>query len=230
MEPYPTTAVVSMTSATKTRRRLCGKVETLPSGSLTDVVPAGPKAAAQAEKVRTRLLAEVDEKRNPRTSATVGQLLDRYLDVLKIEDTTRVGYERVIRRHIRPLVGDLPIGQLNGETVDSLYAQLRMCSAHCGGRAYTVHRTDHDHDCDERCGPHRCTPLGEAYLRQIHNVLNGAFVRAVKWRWIGTNPLTRRRLPLPQHQTRSRPHRLRQPASRSRRGRSPSGGSSSGSR
>ncbi len=168
-----------MTSATKARR-VRGEVETLPSGSLrvrvyagtdpitkkrhylTDVVPAGPKAAAEAEKVRTRLLAEVDEKRNPRTSATVGQLLDRYLDVLKIEDTTRVGYERVIRRHIRPLVGDLPIGRVNGETVDSLYAQLRMCGAHCGGRAYTVHRTDHDHDCDERCSPHRCTPLGES--------------------------------------------------------------------
>ncbi|MDN5929983.1 MAG: site-specific integrase, partial [Pseudonocardia sp.] len=62
---------------------------------LTETVPAGPKAAKQAEKVRTRLLAEVDERRNPRTSATVNQLLERYLGVLKIEDTTRNGYERL---------------------------------------------------------------------------------------------------------------------------------------
>jgi hypothetical protein len=60
---------------------------------LTEVVPPGPKAARQAEKVRTRLLAQVDERHNPRTSATVNQLLDRYLDVLSVEDTTRQGSE-----------------------------------------------------------------------------------------------------------------------------------------
>ena len=42
---------------------------------------AGPRAAAEAEKVRTRLLHEVDERRNPRTKATVMQLLDRYPEV-----------------------------------------------------------------------------------------------------------------------------------------------------
>jgi hypothetical protein len=95
-----------MTSAAKPRKRVRGEIEALPSGSyrvrvyagldpitkkphhLTEVVPAGPKAAKQAEKVRTRLLSEVDEQRSARTNATVDQLLDRYLDVLKIEDTT----------------------------------------------------------------------------------------------------------------------------------------------
>ena len=89
-----------------------GRIEVLPSGALRvsvyagqnpvtkqrhylrEVVPAGPKSDAQAEKVRTRLLSEVDDRRDARTNATVDQLLDRYLDVLKIEDTTRAGYER----------------------------------------------------------------------------------------------------------------------------------------
>lgn len=89
------------------RRRARDEVEALPSDSfrvrvyagldpishkrhyLTKVVPAGPKAAKEAEKVRTRLLAEVDDRRNPRPSATVNQLLERYLDLLEIEDTTR---------------------------------------------------------------------------------------------------------------------------------------------
>ncbi len=93
------------------RKRTRGEIETLPSGScrvrvyagvdpisdkrhyLTEVAPPGPRAAKDAEKVRTRLLAEVDERRNPRTKATVGQLLDRYLEVLTVEDTTRQGYE-----------------------------------------------------------------------------------------------------------------------------------------
>ena len=56
---------------------------------LTEVVPPGPKAAAEAEKVRTRLLNQVDEQRNPRTKATVNQLLDRYLAVVELEQSTR---------------------------------------------------------------------------------------------------------------------------------------------
>jgi hypothetical protein len=45
-----------------------------------EVVPPGPKAMRKAEAIRDRLLHEVAEKQNPRTSATVDQLLDRYLD------------------------------------------------------------------------------------------------------------------------------------------------------
>lgn len=190
------------------RRRNRGEIEELPSGSLrvrvytgidpishkrhflTEVVPAGPKARKEAEKVRTRLLAEVDDRRNPRTSATVNQLLERYLEVLKIEDTTRVGYERMIRLYIRPLLGDLSIGRVDGETLDSFYAELRRCRARCNRRAgLTDHRTTAEHECDDRCRPHVCKPLGASYLRQIHTVLNGAFTRAVRWRWLGTNPV-----------------------------------------
>lgn len=132
----------SMTSAAKPGKKVRGEIEALPSGSyqvrvyagidpltrkrhyLTEVVPPGPKAAAKAEKVRTRSLSEVDAKRSSLTNATVGQLLDRYLEVLKIEDTTRAGYERLVRLHIQPVLGALPIGRVNGETIDSLYAQL----------------------------------------------------------------------------------------------------------
>ena len=48
--------------------------------NLIEVVPPGPKAWREAEKIWDRLLHEVAEKRNPRTSATVDQLLTRYLD------------------------------------------------------------------------------------------------------------------------------------------------------
>ena len=45
---------------------------------LVDTVPAGPSAVRDAERVRTRLLNQVDESRNLRTTATVNQLLDRW--------------------------------------------------------------------------------------------------------------------------------------------------------
>lgn len=81
--------MTAMASTSAARRRGRGRVETLPSGALRvtvysgidplsgrrmylrETVPAGPRAAGQAEKVRTRLLNQVDEKRNPRTTATV---------------------------------------------------------------------------------------------------------------------------------------------------------------
>jgi integrase len=156
---------------------------------LTETVPAGPKAAKEAEKVRTRLLAEVDERRNPRTNATVNQLLDRYLGVLEIEDTTRAGYESIARNYVRPLLGHLSIARVNGETLDAFYSELRRCRARCDRRPRIDHRTSAEHECDRRCAAHTCRPLGASYLRQVHTLLNGAFARAVRWRWLGTNPV-----------------------------------------
>jgi hypothetical protein len=80
------------------KARARGNIETLRSGALRvrvyaglapvtkkrhnliEVVPPGPKAMRKAEAIRDRLLHEVAEKRNPRTSATVDQLLDRNLE------------------------------------------------------------------------------------------------------------------------------------------------------
>jgi integrase len=100
---------------------------------LTETIPAGPTAAVDAEKARTRLLNQVDERRNPRTKATVNQLMDRYLELLDVEPTTRKSYEDAIRIHIRPLLGTLSIGKLNGETLDAFHTILRRCRAHCDG-------------------------------------------------------------------------------------------------
>ena len=48
---------------------------------LVEVIPAGPRAATLAEEARTRLLSQVDEKRQPRTNATVNQLLGRHFEM-----------------------------------------------------------------------------------------------------------------------------------------------------
>ena len=124
-----------------------GEIETLSSGSLrvkvyagidplsgrrhylTETVPAGPRALAEAKKARTRLIGQVDEQRNPRTRATVDQLMDRYLDVLDVEVTTRARYDAAIRLHVRPLLGSLPVAKLTGETIDAFQAVLRRCRA-----------------------------------------------------------------------------------------------------
>jgi integrase len=195
-----------MTRASKPQKRSRGTIDALPSGSLrvrvhagvdpvtgkrhdlVEIIPAGPEAANHAEKARTRLLAQVDERRNARTKATVNQLLDRHFELLEAEPNTQENYESLARNHIRPLIGHLAVGRIDGELLDSFYRECRTCRAHCRGRKYIQHRTNRDHECDEKCKPHECKGLAEGSLRKIHAVLMGAGKRGVRWRWFGVNP------------------------------------------
>ncbi|HXV93499.1 MAG TPA: site-specific integrase, partial [Pseudonocardia sp.] len=183
---------------------------------LRETVPARGtrrETEREAEKALTRLLNQVDERRSPRTEATVNQLLDRWLDVLDVERTTRIGYVGKIEKHIRPTLGRLPVGRVKVETIEALYAQLRRCRDHCRGERFVQHRTDGEHVCDEHsarrrcarvesgdpsaecrwcaraCGPHRCTPLAAGSIRVVHAILSGAFGRAVRWGWIAVSPV-----------------------------------------
>ena len=188
-------------------RRARGEIETLPSGSLRvrvyagtdalsgkrnyliETVPAGPKATAEAEKLRTRLVNQVDEQRSPRTKATVNTLMDRYLELVDVEETTKQRYEQAIRNHIRPLIGHLPVAKLNGETLDAHLAILRRCRTHCDGRPFVEHISDDPHECTDRCARHKCRPLATSSIRKVHFCLSGALARAIRWRWITVNPL-----------------------------------------
>ena len=138
-----------MAAASRATGRQRGRVETLPSGSLrvkvyagidpisgrrndlTETIPPGPTAKRDAQKALTRLLGRVDERRNPRTRATVSQLMDRYFEVLDVEETTIGTYEGYRRNHIDPLLGDLQLARLDGEVLDSFYAECRRCRGHC---------------------------------------------------------------------------------------------------
>src|SRR6266511_2490183 len=195
-----------MTSENGPRKRTRGEIVKLPSGSLRvkvyagidpvtkkryyldEVVPAGPQAADQAEKLRTKFLNQVDEKRSSRTRATITQLMDRYFELAKLEETTRTGYESLVRIHVRPLLGGTALGRLDGEILDSFYKQLRTCRTHCQGRKFKEHWTDQPHDCDNRCVLHKCKPLADSSVRKIQAILSGAGKRAVRWGWIGVNP------------------------------------------
>ncbi|NLT55844.1 MAG: hypothetical protein GXX79_15055 [Actinomycetales bacterium] len=113
-------------------------------------------------------------------------MLDRYLEVLDIEETTRRTYVGYIDRYIRPVLGSMPAGKVGGEVVDAFYAQLRRCRQRCIGRVKPIeHRTVRALECDERCRRHECRPLSASSVRQIHRILSGAFERAVRWNPVG---------------------------------------------
>src|SRR5664279_1320827 len=197
-----------MTTPSSRRKRPRGGVDRLPSGAfrvrvyagqdpvtkrrhyLTEIVPPGPRAATLAEQALTRLLNQVDERRNPRTVSTVNQLLDRHLELLDIERSTLLNYRSQLALHVRPFIGVEKVGAIDATVLYSLYAELRRCRTHCRGSRLVEHRTDRLHDCDARCGPHVCRPLSASSIRQIHHILSGAFKRAVRWRWVGINPMS----------------------------------------
>ncbi|WP_245585709.1 tyrosine-type recombinase/integrase [Pseudonocardia asaccharolytica] len=196
-----------MAGAGRRQKRQRGSIEELPSGSLRvtvyagidpvtkrrhylrEVIPPGPSTRKEADKALRRLAGLVDERRNPRTNATVDQLLDRHFELVGLERSTLATYVGYADKHIRPLIGGVQVGALDADLFDSFYAELRRCREHCDRRPYVEHRTKRPHECDARRRPHSCTSLGASTIRQIHFILSGALKRAVRWRWIATNPI-----------------------------------------
>jgi integrase len=201
--------------ATPRRKRTRGSVEELPSGSfrvkvyagydpltgrrlyLDETIPPGPKAAAEAERTRIRMLSEVDDRRNPTTRATVAQLMERYLEVVDVDPNTKKRYEGIIRIHIRPALGSVPLARLDGDLLDRFYAQLRACRERCEGKGHQRHRTHRAHECDERCQVKQCRPLSASSIRATHWVMSGALGYALRWRWLNRNPIESAKPPAP---------------------------------
>ncbi|WP_158893113.1 tyrosine-type recombinase/integrase [Amycolatopsis anabasis] len=194
-------------SSTRPKRPQKGHIEELPSGALRvhvyagtdaltgkrldlkETIPAGPDAAEQADAALIRLLHEVNERRNPKTNATVRQLFEKYFKHYQGEETTKRTEERHVKNHILPLIGDEKARRVDADLLESLYAELQRCRLHCTNPNFIEHRTSREHVCDARCHPHECEPLGAWTIRKIHFIISGAFERARKiWKWVSANP------------------------------------------
>jgi integrase len=192
-----------------TRKRGRGSIDVTPSGSLrvrvfagydsvskkrnylTEHIPPGPDAEQETEKARVRLVNQVNERRHPRTKATVTQLIEKHLEKANIDPGTLRGYQRNFKNHIEPQIGSTNIGAVDAELLESFYAELRRCRVHCDRSKRLIdHRTTKAHECDAKCVPHKCKPLSNSSVRRIHFLLSGAFKRAVRWDWVTTNPTT----------------------------------------
>ncbi len=171
----------------------------------------------QAAAELARLLKAAEEERVPDDSATMGFLLDRYLDVADLAMSTRVNHESYIRRIIRPVLGDVRVRSVRPENLDALYGHLRRCSRLCGrlpkvehhsdlgpGGKHVCdqrcgplrdHRTGRPHTCDSRCVPHQCTPLAAASVVKVHSIISATLSLAVRYEWIERNPAERATLP-----------------------------------
>jgi integrase len=124
------------------------------------------KAAAQAALDELRVAA----RRGgyvPRSNQTLGEFLDEWLRSVRpaLEVSTLESYERNLRLHVRPQLGDTRLQKLDAGSLNGLYADLLA-----DGRV------------DGRGG------LSPRSVRYIHNTLHGAFAAAVKWGRLERNP------------------------------------------
>jgi integrase len=178
---------------------------------------------AEAERILTRLLAQVDEQRHAKTRATFRAAMTEWLQLHEVEESTRESYETYARLYLYPAFGDEPVGKISARVLEGLYAELRRCRLRCDGRPFVEHREagPHEcrvvkhrrppgrrpaagyppHDCAEvgckitECPVHACRPLSAATIRRIHFAVSAVLTAAVRWEWIKSNPAAIARKP-----------------------------------
>ncbi|MGH3326652.1 MAG: amino acid adenylation domain-containing protein [Streptomycetales bacterium] len=120
-------------------------VERLPSGSHRVRVYMGTdpltkrriyaretvKTEAQAHEVLARLLGQAEQVRDADMRATVGFLLDRYLEVADVGRRTLSTYRGYVERTVRPALGEVQARRVNAGTLEQFYARLRRCAELC---------------------------------------------------------------------------------------------------
>ncbi|TWE22492.1 site-specific integrase [Prauserella muralis] len=157
---------------------------------LSETVKGTDKAAyRRADKVMTKLQAQVDKQRSPSTAVTFSYAIDEWLRTADIEPTTRHGYVGYIDRTIRPALGDVPVSKLSARNLETLYGELRRCRVRCDGMPFIDHKAEGEHDCEKaKCRPHECKPMAQSSVRQVHSIISGVLGAATRWDWISSNP------------------------------------------
>ncbi|MFD5854919.1 tyrosine-type recombinase/integrase [Streptomyces chartreusis] len=128
----------------------------------------------QAEKARTKLLHQVDEQRHPKKQVSVAFLLDRWLGVAELDESSYERAESIIRNYLKPTFGDLKAAKLTAEMAELFYARLRQCQEQCEGRRNG--KTD-----PKTKQRHLCEPLAPNTVRKIHFILRPALNRGLRW-------------------------------------------------
>jgi integrase len=114
----------------------------------------------EAREALQRMVVEAGAGLHGGGSLTVGDLLDQFMASATLGPTTRADWTSVANRHLKPVLGSLPLWQVTAR------------------------------DCDELYGCMRESGLGPSRVRCAHVVLHRAFAQAVRWGWLPRNPVS----------------------------------------
>ncbi len=119
----------------------------------------------EAERVLSRMVAEADQGAFARTSATVGDLLERWFAHVRDDYSPKTVRETrsYLDRDLLPPLGQVPLAKLRPEDLDRFYRVLRAKGS-------------------------RGRPLAPGSVRRIHGILRRALQQGVRWGWILANP------------------------------------------
>jgi integrase len=126
----------------------------------------GQRAAA---KELSKMVADAEGGKLNRTTLTVGQLLDKWLEHTATRQGPRTVYEnrRKIESRIKPILGGIRLAKLEAETLDEAYRRWL-------GEG-----------------------LSPTTVHQFHAILSAACRQAVKWDWLAVAPTDRATPPQP---------------------------------
>lgn len=89
------------------------------------------QARKKAQRLLTKLHAEVDRQKAPTSSVPFSHVLDEWLATSEIEESTRKGYVGYIQRTIRPALGEVAVDAITSQALERFYVQLRRCRQRC---------------------------------------------------------------------------------------------------
>ena len=120
----------------------------------------------EAQRVLNEMVAGAEQGLSVRTSATVGELLERWFEFASRDFSPKTVKETrgFIDRNLLPTLGSVHLSKLKASDLDRLYRTLQSS------------------------GGMRGRPLAPGTVRRIHGILRRALGQGLKWGWIGVNP------------------------------------------